>query len=361
MGELRLRSESGPESQPNRPRNRPRIPRLKSYNHRILQLASSTPIPDGLLATIALRNENSRLGVPSSEAALHLGHDASKSEIVLGIEAADSTTRVRSSDTGKERDAESGNDYFEARYYSSAMGRFLSPDWTAQEEPVPYASLDDPQTLNLYAYVRNNPLTSVDSDGHAFCPGWCDLTGMAFQTQSETEAAERAYNAQAGYGKVTNAQLSQRVAEQRSFLLSLPGLNDATKTQLASAADPIIFHLYMCETASDCGPTRYDPRGILLTGPQVAGAIDPSSIETHHMLPQNETMKSFFEKRGLDVEDFTKDMTAAEHRLKPNGLHTKDGGDWNGVWENWMGKNPNATRAQVLRQLQKMKKDFKIK
>jgi len=29
--------------------------------------------------------------------------------------------------TGKERDTESGNDYFDARYYSSAMGRFLSP------------------------------------------------------------------------------------------------------------------------------------------------------------------------------------------------------------------------------------------
>ncbi|MHB8889968.1 MAG: RHS repeat-associated core domain-containing protein [Acidobacteriaceae bacterium] len=31
--------------------------------------------------------------------------------------------------TGKERDAESGLDYFGARYYSSAMGRFMSPDW----------------------------------------------------------------------------------------------------------------------------------------------------------------------------------------------------------------------------------------
>jgi len=30
--------------------------------------------------------------------------------------------------TGKERDSESGNDYFGARYYSSAMGRFMSPD-----------------------------------------------------------------------------------------------------------------------------------------------------------------------------------------------------------------------------------------
>ena len=30
--------------------------------------------------------------------------------------------------TGKERDTESGNDYFGARYYASTMGRFMSPD-----------------------------------------------------------------------------------------------------------------------------------------------------------------------------------------------------------------------------------------
>jgi RHS repeat-associated protein len=49
--------------------------------------------------------------------------------------------------TGKERDTESGNDYFGARYYSSAMGRWMSPDWSVKREPVPYAKLDDPQTL----------------------------------------------------------------------------------------------------------------------------------------------------------------------------------------------------------------------
>jgi hypothetical protein len=31
---------------------------------------------------------------------------------------------------------------------------------------VPYAKLDNPQTLNLYAYVRNNPMELVDTDGH---------------------------------------------------------------------------------------------------------------------------------------------------------------------------------------------------
>jgi RHS repeat-associated protein len=68
--------------------------------------------------------------------------------------------------TGKERDAESGNDYFFARYYSSAIGRFMSPDWSAKAQPVPYAKLDDPQTLNLYGYLRNNPVGGVDADGH---------------------------------------------------------------------------------------------------------------------------------------------------------------------------------------------------
>ena len=72
--------------------------------------------------------------------------------------------------TGKERDTESGNDYFEARYYASTMGRFLSPDWSAKVMPVPYAKLDDPQSLNLYSYVRNNPLSRVDKDGHCSAP-----------------------------------------------------------------------------------------------------------------------------------------------------------------------------------------------
>jgi RHS repeat-associated protein len=68
--------------------------------------------------------------------------------------------------TGKERDVETGNDYFGARYLSSAQGRFTSPDWSAQVGPVPYAKLDNPQSLNLYSYVLNNPLTSFDDDGH---------------------------------------------------------------------------------------------------------------------------------------------------------------------------------------------------
>jgi len=68
--------------------------------------------------------------------------------------------------TGKERDAESGLDYFGARYYASGMGRWMSPDWAKTPEGVPYADLSNPQSLNLYGYVGNNPLSRKDDDGH---------------------------------------------------------------------------------------------------------------------------------------------------------------------------------------------------
>jgi RHS repeat-associated protein len=64
--------------------------------------------------------------------------------------------------TGKERDFESGLDNFGARFDSSSMGRFLSPgDPNVDQYPT------DPQSWNLYNYVRNNPLNYTDPDGRA--------------------------------------------------------------------------------------------------------------------------------------------------------------------------------------------------
>jgi len=80
--------------------------------------------------------------------------------------------------TGKERDAESQLDYFGARYYGSALGRFTSPDWSAKPEPVPYADFSNPQTLNEYAYVLNNPLARPDPDGHCDGVADCFFTGV---------------------------------------------------------------------------------------------------------------------------------------------------------------------------------------
>jgi RHS repeat-associated protein len=66
--------------------------------------------------------------------------------------------------TGKERDQESGLDYFGARYNSSSMGRFMSPD------PGNIgASPKNPQTWNMYSYGLNNPLRITDPTGLYVC------------------------------------------------------------------------------------------------------------------------------------------------------------------------------------------------
>jgi RHS repeat-associated protein len=80
--------------------------------------------------------------------------------------------------TGKERDAETGLDYFGARYYGNALGRWMSPDWAEKATAVPYANFGNPQSLNLYSYVRNNPTTLGDPDGHCFEDA-CILEGIA--------------------------------------------------------------------------------------------------------------------------------------------------------------------------------------
>jgi RHS repeat-associated protein len=67
---------------------------------------------------------------------------------------------------GKERDTETGNDDFGARYYSNRFGRWLSADWSAIPAPIPYANLTNPQTLNLYSMVSDDPESFADLDGH---------------------------------------------------------------------------------------------------------------------------------------------------------------------------------------------------
>lgn len=61
--------------------------------------------------------------------------------------------------TGQVYDADTGLYYYGSRYYDPQLGRFIQPDTIV---PSP----DDPQTLNRYTYVGNNPLKYVDPTGN---------------------------------------------------------------------------------------------------------------------------------------------------------------------------------------------------
>jgi RHS repeat-associated protein len=105
--------------------------------------------------------------------------------------------------TGKQRDSESGLDQFGARYYANSMGRFMIPDWAARATAVPYAEFGDPQTLNLYAYVRNNPLFKADADGHGDAGTFCNT-----QCRYGTPVSEGELQVEKGIVELTGAAIA---------------------------------------------------------------------------------------------------------------------------------------------------------
>jgi RHS repeat-associated protein len=102
--------------------------------------------------------------------------------------------------TGKERDSESGLDNFGARYDSSSLGRFMSPDSPS------YSNHKNPQSWNLYAYALNNPVSFRDADGH-------EIVCANNAEQCKKDAAAATGNAEAAKRVTTNT-----VTTKHSFL-----------------------------------------------------------------------------------------------------------------------------------------------
>jgi RHS repeat-associated protein len=104
---------------------------------------------------------------------------------VAGYGGADSTKQKF---TQKERDSESGLDYFLARYYSSAQGRFTSTD----PEIIP-KDISNPQAWNKYPYTFNNPLRYVDPDGQAPQDSFDNRINHRIQQLLKGEITEQQY------------------------------------------------------------------------------------------------------------------------------------------------------------------------
>jgi RHS repeat-associated protein len=134
--------------------------------------------------------------------------------------------------TTKERDTETGLDYFLARYYSSTQGRFTSPDEFSggprevflieEENPdkgVAYADTTEPQSLNKYQYCLNNPLRYIDPDGHQ---------------QEEADQAKKGAQGAAIHTGAVGVQESRvrREYNTRKSGVTTPGERDALRSRM---------------------------------------------------------------------------------------------------------------------------------
>ncbi len=173
----------------------------------------------------------------------------------LGYGAADD---VRQRFTGKERDAESGLDYFGARYYGSTMGRFMSPD------PIKLTDerlLNPANTLNLYSYAANNPLKFVDPDGQ-------DVTYFYDQGGIAGHAVLFAYNQQTGdsaiesFGPIVHSPIAagESMFEMGSFTSA-----DDLRSRLTSLT--IQTSPELAQQVIDYIRANPDPRNWMVFGP----------------------------------------------------------------------------------------------
>ena len=147
--------------------------------------------------------------------------------------------------TGKERDSETGLDYFGARYYSGAQGRFTSPD-----KPFADQHLEEPQSWNLYSYVRNNPLKFVDPTGRGAVSAGVKAAARSLEKRmfaaARSEAVRLAWKQERelvvrtgqGTSEWTEGQMQQLISKGKVSGFEGHHINSVKGNNLSMARDP---------------------------------------------------------------------------------------------------------------------------
>jgi RHS repeat-associated protein len=224
--------------------------------------------------------------------------------------------------TGKERDTESNLDYFGARFYGSKTGRFMTPDWAAKPTSVPYANFGNPQSLNLYSYVQNNPTTVGDPDGH--CP-WCPVVEEVLESPEGQAAVDWGAHLLAGAGALLTAAAA--ALENGPGTDVIPGLDpgpglaaqqlreaQSANAQQAQSAQPA-----QASQSSQSTPAQ-PPDGTsgLPKLPTGKGSVPPEQRDPKRVWTKAENKRKL-DQQGGKCANCGKDTTIDESR----GHHTK--------------------------------------
>jgi RHS repeat-associated protein len=230
--------------------------------------------------------------------------------------------------TSKERDPESGLDYFVARYFGATLGRFLSPDpgGAGVHEPIP-------QTWNAYSYAGNNPLNAIDPDGLDYyliggdrCGKdiQCDKEGFVVDNEgnriviTDQQVLSGAVKAQLGPGESIQITTSQGTFAGHFFD---PNIGDdgraiIPQAEVSAGLDPLLMALKDGVRQADVGVKAAmiltAPAFITAGGAQIALAGEAAIAETT-MLPstlnrligpfQRQLLRQFFQSRGASLPE----------------------------------------------------------
>jgi RHS repeat-associated protein len=215
--------------------------------------------------------------------------------------------------------------YMRARYYSPEIQRFLNEDEFA-------GRYDNLLNINLYEYANNNPVMNVDPSGE-FVPALVVGAAVVYKAWGAHENYQDAKGICEGFRSGDHGKTGEHSLYLAAGLIGGKGgkalVKRARESRLAGKV------------------------GTITKGAGKAGVI-----EQHHQLPRQ--FKKEFEKAGLDIKKYKTPMDKADHRLKPDGLHTGTN-SWNKQWADFFKDNPEAKQDQILDQLDKMKKASGLK
>jgi RHS repeat-associated protein len=257
---------------------------------------------------------------------------------------------MRQKFTGQERDNESGLDFFQARYFAGAQGRFASPDpGNAGANPA------DPQSWNGYAYVSNNPLGYTDPSGLwmcATCAGAETGNPVGVAIGAAIDLGLALYGIFGGGGG-SQADLSS-VAYTPVTLRPSPSADwGGSNEQIPGSADsggtyePGSIWNERVPISGSGG--LFNVGGVFgggSTGPFVFSEVDANSVEMHHIFIQQ--LQPWFQAAGININKYLIALPMGVHRLTQfGGIHT--GADnWNAAWKAWRAAHENATKDEMF-------------
>lgn len=192
--------------------------------------------------------------------------------------------------TGYERDPESGNDYAMARYNVNRLGRFSSPDLLG-------GSVFNPQSLNRYSYVTDNPANLVDPSGLCWY-GQAELActdfggggggGGGISPASESGDPFAFFNpvSQTIGGHRVNSDILGTISNQTTILVDLlaSGANGSDVVSITDSSAS--FWIHPCVTTAEGGTSCEPPQlqTVTLAGPSFSGNLGNSGSSLGNFL-----------------------------------------------------------------------------